>query len=108
MSAGQVSLLNPVARVTIQDRPIAKVLDTMNGKVIGIWETYNYWRGFGLFINKLKELLPERYGVSSFLWHQPSAASGVGFSDPNLAQIEQESFNEFAQKVDCTITGGAF
>lgn len=108
MPSGQIALLNPVARVTVQDRPVAKVLNTMNGKVVGVWETYNYWRGFGLFINKLKELLPERYGVSGFLWHKPSAASGVGFSDPNLAQIEQESFSEFATQVDCAITGGAF
>ena len=108
MSASEIKLLNPVARVTIKDHPIAKVLDTMNGKVIGIWETYNYWRSFGLFVNKLKELLPERYGVRGFLWHKPSAASGIGFADPNLGQIEQENFSEFARNVDCAITGGAY
>lgn len=108
MAPGQVTLLNPVAKVMVRDRPTARLLDTLDGKVIGVWETYNYWRGFGLFVNKLKELLPARYGVKGFLWHKPTAASGVGFADPHLAQIEQEHFSEFARKVDCAITGGGF
>ncbi|MDP2917355.1 MAG: hypothetical protein Q8O16_05430 [Dehalococcoidia bacterium] len=104
----QVELLNPVARVTIKDRPVAKLLDTLDGKVVGVWETYNYWRSFGLLVGKLKEVLPARYGVKEVIWHKPTAAGGVGFADPNMAQIEQKYFSEFAKKVDCVITGGGY
>lgn len=104
----QLMLLNPVARVTVKDRPIAHLLDTLDGKVVGVWETYNYWRSFGLTVKKLRELLPAKYGVRDILWHKPAAASGVGFADPNMAEIEQKNFSDFSQKVDCVITGGAY
>ena len=108
MAVGQIELLNPVAKVSVKDRPTAKVLDTLSGKVVGFFESYKDWRGFTLFAKRLEELLPERHGVRDFVWHKASAASGIGYSDPNLAQIEKDEFDKFAREVDCAIFGGAF
>lgn len=108
MAVGQVELLNPVAKVSVKERPAATALDTLAGKMIGICQTNKDWRGFILFIKRVEELLPERYGVSGFVRFKASSAAAGGYADPSLAQMEQGNIGELARTVDCAIVGGGF
>jgi hypothetical protein len=108
MAVGQIELLNPVAKVSIKERPMATALDTLTGKMVGIFETNKDWRGFILFIKRVEQLFTERYGVKGFVKFKASSAAAGGYADPNLAQIEQGKICALARTVDFAIVGGGF
>ena len=112
MAVGQIELLNPVAEVSIKKQPTANALDTLAGKTVGIVESSELnrkdWRGWVLLIKKLKELLPEKYGVSGFIKIPLIYTSAGGHADTEAAETEKRNFDEFARKIDCAVVGAGF
>ncbi|MFC1970525.1 hypothetical protein ACFLV0_01115 [Chloroflexota bacterium] len=108
MAIRQVELLNPLGRVSVEECPTVKLLDTLRGKTIGIGESYRDWRGFALFSKRVEELLPKKYGVSAVVRFPATAASAGGYADPEEAQVAKSNYDEFAKEVDCAIMGTCF
>lgn len=112
MAGGLIELLNPVADVSVKRRQAAKVLDSLAGKTIGIVESSELnrkdWRGWALLLKKLRELLPEKYGVIDFVKIPLIYTSAGGQVDSEAAEIEKRNFDDFAKKVDCAVVGAGF
>lgn len=112
MAGNKIELLNPVAEVSVKMRPAARALDTLAGKTIGIIESSELnrkeWRGWALLLKKIKELLPEKYGVSGFVKIPLIYTSAGGQVKTEAADIEKRNFDEFAKKVDCAVVGAGF
>ena len=112
MSGSQIELLNPVADVTVIKQQLSRLLDTLEGKTVGIVESSELnrkdWRGWILLIRKLRELLPDKYGAIDFVKIPLIYTSAGGQVDNEAAAIEKSNFDEFAKKVDCAVVGAGF
>ncbi len=105
---GQIELLNPVAKASVAEKTLAKPLPTLNGKTIGVVDSFKNWRGFLLFTKRVGELLSEKYGVEGIINMKSVSASGAGNADKDETQTEKKQYDELARKIDCAILGSCF
>jgi hypothetical protein len=109
MAAGHVEVLDPVGEVTVAERTVAPLLDSIAGKRVA----YHHARGPYLqvvaFADRLGELLTDKYGGSEVARLKTVVDQGAsGWSDPRLPEITKRVYDEYAEQVDCVIVGAAF
>ena len=107
----EVELLNPVALAAKKEgKPTVKILDTLEGKTVGILWSFLPWRGFELFAGKARELIKEKYPVKDVI--DFDAISSVSHSGPQTLEEKQKFtdmvMDDLEKRADCVLVGAAF
>jgi hypothetical protein len=71
-----LTVLNPTGTPRFNDAPLAQRLDKLDGALIGLLD--NVKSNAGVFLDRVEELLRERYQIRGFVRHtKPTASRAV-------------------------------
>ena len=92
-----IEILSPAALGPRESKPLARAIDTLAGKTLGIRRD-STWHSFEIFAEELEKLARERAGVAHVVSFDPEAR--IGTPEHESARVEA-----FAKEVDVAIVG---